>query len=166
MQLPNEKGILCTNPASSSIAISNSKTMIPLAVQNSNEVISCDDVGNKLTIDNDGYVVVGKNVKRILILGKVYLSNDAVDSSAIPYDYLSTINMIRNSEVVELDWSVGTGVNSRVSSWQGARQATHFAYVNVTEGDKIYLAGRINGASSDVTGLTSATRTKLIFIIL
>ena len=164
MQLPNEKGILCTNPASSSIAISNSKTMIPLAVQNSNEVISCDDVGNKLTIDNDGYVVVGKNVSRILILGKVYLGYG--DSNAIDYDYFSTINMIRNNNVIELDWSVASGLNSRKDSYQSSRQATNIVYVNVKEGDKLYLGGRLNGASSNNIVSSNQIRTKLIFIIL
>lgn len=166
MQLPNEiKGILSARVVGTEINITSSKTMIPLALtETEEEVIDCNSAENKLTIDNDGYVVVGKNVSRILILGKVYLGYG--DSNAIVYDYFSTINMIRNNNVIELDWSVASGLNSRKDSFQGARQTTNICFANVKEGDKIYLAGRLNGTNSNDIVTLNQNRTKLIFIIL
>lgn len=166
MQLPNEiKGILSANISDATINIQNVKTMIPLTLtETANKVIDCNSAENKLTIDNDGYVVVGKNVSRLLILGKVYLGYG--DSDATKYDFFSTINMIRNDDIKEIDWSVASGLNSRVDNYQSARQTTHICYASVKEGDKIYLAGRLNGPSSNNILVNNSTRTKLIFIIL
>ena len=166
MQLPNEiKGILSARVVDTEINITSSKAMIPLALtETENEVIDCNSAENKLAIDSDGYVVVGKKVSRILILGKVYLGYS--DSDAINYDYFSTINMIRNSNTIELDWSVASGLNSRKDSFQGARQTTNICFANVKEGDKIYLAGRLNGTNSNDIVALNQNRTKLVFIIL